>query len=94
MICKSKYDPLEQMIRSCLLESNALPGKGYSVSRDYFYHIYHIWNTMLIYIKLCTHIGRIDVEVAETPQMLPRSQFILENPLYIMTLTVSAHLKS
>jgi hypothetical protein len=46
---------------------------------------------MLIYIKLCTHIGRIDVEVAEIPRMLLRSQFILGNPLYIITLTVSAH---
>jgi hypothetical protein len=51
---------------------------------------------MLIYIKLCTHIGRIDGEVAEIPRMLQSShdQFILENSHYIITLTVSAHLKS
>jgi hypothetical protein len=30
-----------------------------------------------IYIKLCTHIVRIDGEVAEIPRMLQLSQFIL-----------------
>jgi hypothetical protein len=45
---------------------------------------------MLIYIKLCAHI---DGEVAEIPWMLQLSQFIVGNSLYIMTLTVSAHLK-
>jgi hypothetical protein len=49
---------------------------------------------MLIYIKLCTHTGRIDGEVAEIPRMLQLIKFILGNSLYIMTLTVSAHLKS
>jgi hypothetical protein len=44
---------------------------------------------MLIYIKLCTHIGRIDGEVAEILLMLQLSQFILGNSLYIITLTVS-----
>jgi hypothetical protein len=49
---------------------------------------------MLICIKLCTHIGQIDGEVTEIPRMLQLSQFILGNSLYIITLTVSAHLKS
>jgi hypothetical protein len=49
---------------------------------------------MLICIKLCTRIGRIDGEVAEIPRMLQLSRFILGNTLYIITLTVSAHLKS
>jgi hypothetical protein len=40
---------------------------------------------MLIYIKLCTHIGRIDGEVAEIPRMPQLSQFILENSLYIIS---------
>jgi hypothetical protein len=44
--------------------------------------------------KLCTHIGRIDGEVAEIPRMLQLSRFILGNSLCIITLTVSAHLKS
>jgi hypothetical protein len=44
------------------------------MSRDEFDHI---WNTMLIYIKLCTHIGQIDGEVAEIPRMLQLSQLIL-----------------
>jgi hypothetical protein len=45
---------------------------------------------MLIYIKSCTRIGdgRIDREVAEIPQMLQLSRFILENSLYIITLTM------
>jgi hypothetical protein len=46
---------------------------------------------MLISIKLCTHIGRIDGEVAEIPRVLQLSQFILGSSLYIITLTVSAH---
>jgi hypothetical protein len=46
---------------------------------------------MLISIKLCTHIGQIDGEVAEIPRILQLSQFILGNSLYIITLTVSAH---
>jgi hypothetical protein len=41
-----------------------------------------------------THTGRIDGEVTEIPRMLQLCQFILENSLYIMTLAVSAHLKS
>jgi hypothetical protein len=49
---------------------------------------------MLICIKLCTHIGQIDGEVTEIPRMLQLSQFIQGNSLYIITLTVSAHLKS
>jgi hypothetical protein len=49
---------------------------------------------MLISIKLCTHIGQIDGEVAEIPRMLQLSESILGNSLYIITLTVSAHLKS
>jgi hypothetical protein len=49
---------------------------------------------MLICIKLFTHIGQIDGEVTEIPRMLQLSQFILGNSLYIITLTVSAHLKS
>jgi hypothetical protein len=61
------------------------------MSRDKFYHI---WNTMLIYIKLCTNIGQIDGEAAEIPRMMQLSPFILGNSLYIMTLTVSPHLKS
>jgi hypothetical protein len=44
-------------------------------------------------LKLCTHFGPVDV-VTEIPRMLLRSQLILGNPLYIVTLTVSAHLKS
>jgi hypothetical protein len=44
---------------------------------------------MLIYIKLCTHIGQIDGKVAEIPRMQQLSQFILGNSLYIITLTVS-----
>jgi hypothetical protein len=48
---------------------------------------------MLICIELCPHIGQIDDEVAEIARMLQLSQF-LWNSLYIMTLTVSAHLKS
>jgi hypothetical protein len=63
-----------------MLESNALPGNGSSLSRDYFYHI---WNTMLISMKLCTHIWRIDGEVADIPRMLQLSQFILGNSLNI-----------
>jgi hypothetical protein len=49
---------------------------------------------MLICIKLCTHIWQIDGEVTEIPRMLQLSQFILGNSLYIITLTLSAHLKS
>jgi hypothetical protein len=38
---------------------------------------------MLISIKLCTHIERIDGEVAEIPRMLQLSQFIMgEFPLH------------
>jgi hypothetical protein len=73
------------------VRDNALPGKGPSMSRN---QLYHIWNTMLISIKLCTHIGQIDGEVAEIPRMLQLSQLILGNSLNIIMLTVSAYLKS
>jgi hypothetical protein len=50
---------------------------------------------MLISVKLCPHIGQIDGEVTDIPRMLQLSQFpILGNSLCIITLTVSAHLKS
>jgi hypothetical protein len=45
-----------------------------------------------MYIKLSTHIERIDGEVAEIPRLLQLSQFILGNSHYIITWTVSAHL--
>jgi hypothetical protein len=43
---------------------------------------------MLICIKLYTNIGQIDGEVTELPRMLPLSQFILGNSLYIITLVI------
>jgi hypothetical protein len=44
--------------------------------------------------QIVYYIGQIDGEVAEIPRMLQLSQFILGNSLYIIMMTVSAHLKS
>jgi hypothetical protein len=43
---------------------------------------YHIWNTMLICIKLCTHIGQIDGEVTDTTDAAVESVHSGEFPLH------------